>query len=80
MGTGPEMDPALLKVNLSNVTETKISDSDVLRVGDFVLAIGNNYGLAATVTSGIGCDVFEQCVLRNHFLMWDLKNFGMKSL
>ena len=53
MGTDPKMDLALLKVNLPNLTETKIGDSDVLRVGDFVLAIGNNYGLAATVTSGI---------------------------
>ncbi len=53
VGSDPEMDLALLKVNLPNLTETNIGNSDDLRVGDFVLAIGNNYGLAATVTSGI---------------------------
>ena len=53
VGSDPEMDLALLKVDLPNLTETKIGNSDNLRVGDFVLAIGNNFGLAATVTSGI---------------------------
>ena len=36
MGTDPEIDLALLKVNLPNLTETKIGDSDVLRVGEKV--------------------------------------------
>jgi S1-C subfamily serine protease len=47
------MDLALLKIPAENLQEVIIGDSDELRVGDFVLALGNNYGLEATVTSGI---------------------------
>ncbi len=53
VGTDPDMDLALLRVDLPNLVEIKLGDSDDLRVGDFVLALGNNYGLSATVTSGI---------------------------
>ena len=53
VGTDPEMDLALLKIDAENLTDVTLGDSDELRVGDFVLAIGNNYGLSATVTSGI---------------------------
>ncbi len=53
VGTDPDMDLALLKIDADNLTDVTLGDSDELRVGDFVLAIGNNYGLSATVTSGI---------------------------
>jgi serine protease Do/serine protease DegQ len=53
VGTDPAMDLALLKIPAENLQEVIIGDSDELRVGDFVLALGNNYGLEATVTSGI---------------------------
>lgn len=53
VGTDPDMDLALLKIDMPNLTEVSLGNSDQLRVGDFVLAIGNNYGLSATVTSGI---------------------------
>ena len=53
VGTDPDMDLALLKIDMPDLTEVSIGNSDRLRVGDFVLAIGNNYGLSATVTSGI---------------------------
>ena len=53
IGSDPDMDLAVLQVELDNLTEVQLGDSDKLRVGDFVLAIGNNYGLSATVTSGI---------------------------
>ncbi len=53
IGTDPDMDLALLKVDLSNLVEIELGNSDELRVGDFVLALGNNYGLSSTVTSGI---------------------------
>ena len=53
VGTDPDMDLALLKIDAENLTDVTLGDSDELRVGDFVLAIGNNYGLSATVTSGI---------------------------
>jgi len=53
VGTDPDMDLALLKIHLSDLIAIDLGDSDRLRVGDFVLALGNNYGLSATVTSGI---------------------------
>ena len=53
IGTDPDMDLALLKVDLTNLVEIELGNSDELRVGDFVLALGNNYGLSSTVTSGI---------------------------
>ncbi len=53
MGADPQSDIALLKVEPDNLTAVKVADSDALRVGDFVVAIGNPFGLSTTVTSGI---------------------------
>ncbi len=53
LGTDPATDVAVLQVDASGLTEVKVSDSDQLRVGDFVVAIGNPFGLGQTVTSGI---------------------------
>lgn len=53
VGTDPETDVAVLKMPADNLTEIKPADSDKLRVGDFVVAIGNPFGLGQTVTSGI---------------------------
>ena len=53
VGTDPDADVALLQVDADNLTAIKIADSDKLRVGDFVVAIGNPFGLGQTVTSGI---------------------------
>ena len=53
VGSDAATDIALLKVEAENLTEMPIGDSDVVRVGDFVLAIGNPFGLGHTVTSGI---------------------------
>ncbi|MCW8931771.1 MAG: DegQ family serine endoprotease [Gammaproteobacteria bacterium] len=53
IGTDPQTDIAVLKVNSNNLTEVKFSNSDHLRVGDFTLAIGHPFGLGQTVTSGI---------------------------
>ncbi len=53
VGSDPPMDLALLKIDEENLQAVDIGDSDRLRVGDFVLAFGNNFGLSATVTSGI---------------------------
>ena len=53
VGTDPDTDVAVIKVPPENLTDIKIADSDELRVGDFVVAIGNPFGLGQTVTSGI---------------------------
>jgi len=53
VGSDPETDIAVLKVEQDNLTELPMSNSDSLRVGDFVVAIGNPFGLGQTVTSGI---------------------------
>ena len=53
VGTDPETDVAVIKIPAKNLAALKSTDSDKLRVGDFVVAIGNPFGLGQTVTSGI---------------------------
>ena len=53
IGSDPDTDVAVIQVQANNLTELPISDSSQLRVGDFVVAIGNPFGLGQTVTSGI---------------------------
>ena len=53
VGTDPETDVAVIKIPAEDLTALKTTDSDNLRVGDFVVAIGNPFGLGQTVTSGI---------------------------
>jgi len=53
VGTDPGSDVAVLKVEAANLVDLPIADSDRAEVGDFVVAIGNPFGLGHTVTSGI---------------------------
>jgi Do/DeqQ family serine protease len=53
VGTDPETDVAVVQIPAKNLTAVPLADSDKLRVGDFVVAIGNPFGLGQTVTSGI---------------------------
>lgn len=53
LGSDPESDVALLQVPAIDLNEVKLANSDDLQVGDFVVAIGNPFGLGQTVTSGI---------------------------
>ncbi|MBI3773810.1 MAG: Do family serine endopeptidase [Gammaproteobacteria bacterium] len=53
VGTDPESDLAVLKIEAQQLPEIVIGQSDSLRVGDVVLAIGNPFGVGQTVTSGI---------------------------
>ncbi|MHB1207154.1 MAG: trypsin-like peptidase domain-containing protein, partial [Rhodospirillaceae bacterium] len=53
VGSDKETDIALLQIEAKGLTALPIGDSDAMRVGDFVVAIGNPFGLGQTVTSGI---------------------------
>lgn len=53
LGTDPDTDVALIQVKGEGLSALPLADSDKLRVGDFVIAIGNPFGLGQTVTSGI---------------------------
>lgn len=55
IGTDAKTDLAVLKANLKDekVNEAKFGNSDTMRVGDWVIAIGNPFGLGGTVTAGI---------------------------
>ena len=53
LGTDPEADVAVIQIHADNLTALKVANSSQLKVGDFVVAIGNPFGLGQTVTSGI---------------------------
>jgi len=53
IGTDPETDVAVIQIEADNLQALEFADSDPLRVGDFVVAVGNPFGLGQTVTSGI---------------------------
>ncbi|MGE4111143.1 MAG: Do family serine endopeptidase [Burkholderiales bacterium] len=53
VGTDPGTDIAVLQISASRLSALRIGDSDALQVGDYVLAIGNPFGIGQTVTSGI---------------------------
>ncbi|MDY6920666.1 MAG: DegQ family serine endoprotease [Pseudomonadota bacterium] len=53
VGSDPDVDIAILDIDGDNLSEVKIADSDSTRVGDFVVAIGNPFGLGQTVTTGV---------------------------
>jgi len=53
VGSDPDTDIALLRIAAQDLTALPIGDADRLEVGDYVLAIGNPFGLGQAVTSGI---------------------------
>jgi len=53
IGSDPGTDIALLRIPAERLTAVAIGDSDALQVGDYVVAIGNPFGIGQTVTSGI---------------------------
>jgi serine protease DegQ len=70
VGTDPETDIAVLKIDLKNLPVITFAQSEQARVGDVVLAIGNPYGFGQTVTFGIvsalgrhlGINTFENSI------------------
>ena len=53
MGSDANTDVALLKVEAEDLVEIELAEIDSVHVGDFVVAIGNPFGIGQTVTSGI---------------------------
>ena len=53
LGHDVDTDIAVIQIPAENLSEVPMGDSSALRVGDFVVAVGNPFGLGQTVTSGI---------------------------
>ncbi len=53
IGSDPQTDLAVIKIEAENLSTIPIGNSDALRVGELVLAVGNPYGLSQTITMGI---------------------------
>ena len=53
IGADPEVDIAVLDIEAQSLTQLDLRDSDQVRVGDFVVAIGNPFGLGQTITTGV---------------------------
>ncbi len=53
IGADPQSDVALIQIKADNLSEVAYADSDLLKIGDFAIAIGNPFGLGHTVTYGI---------------------------
>ncbi|RQV60256.1 Do family serine endopeptidase [Burkholderia cenocepacia] len=70
IGSDPETDLAVLKINMTNLPTITLGRSDQSRVGDVVLAIGNPFGVGQTVTMGI-----ISALGRNHLGINTFENF-----
>ncbi|WWO97807.1 MAG: Do family serine endopeptidase [Candidatus Dasytiphilus stammeri] len=68
IGKDPRTDIALIQLkNFENLTEIKFADSDNVHVGDYSIAIGNQYGLGETVTAGIISALGRSGLNTNHY-------------
>jgi serine protease DegQ len=70
VGTDPETDLALIKVNAKSLPAITFASADKLNIGDVVLAIGNPFGVGQTVTQGI-----VSALGRNHLGINTFENF-----
>ncbi|MBC7819490.1 MAG: trypsin-like peptidase domain-containing protein [Planctomycetaceae bacterium] len=53
VGTDPKTDVAVVKIDASDLPMARLADSENVRVGDWVIAVGGPFGLESTVTAGI---------------------------
>jgi serine protease DegQ len=70
VGTDPESDLALLKIDATNLPSITFAKTDELDIGDIVLAIGNPFGVGQTITQGI-----VSALGRNHLGINTYENF-----
>jgi serine protease DegQ len=70
IGTDPATDLAMVRIPAEDLKALPFADSRALRVGDFVVAVGNPFGLGQTVTSGI-----VSALGRNTFRELEFQNF-----
>lgn len=70
IGTDPESDLALIKIEATNLPAITFASSDAINIGDIVLAIGNPFGVGQTVTQGI-----VSALGRNHLGINTFENF-----
>jgi serine protease Do len=68
--TDPKTDLAILKVEASGLIAARLGDSDIVEVGDWVLALGQPFGLEGTVTAGI-ISAKGDGIQRGNFLQTD---------
>ena len=74
IGKDPTTDLALLKVEESGLPFVRLGDSDKLKIGEWVLAVGNPYDLTSTVTAGI-----VSAKARNINILRSKENFAIES-
>ena len=68
VGTDPNLDLAVLKIDAKNLPSIEIGSSSDVRIGDWVLAVGNPFNLTSTVTAGIVSAIgSETAALRENF-------------
>ncbi len=71
VGTDPDSDIAVLKVEATGLVAAPLGDSDAMQVGDWVVAIGSPFGLTQTVTSGIVSAVNRDRVANGNITKYD---------
>ncbi len=74
VGTDPSTDIALLKLESTNLPYISFGNSDILKVGEWVLAVGNPFNLTSTVTAGI-----VSAKARNINILDDQSNYPIES-
>ncbi len=74
VGTDPSTDIALLKLESTNLPYISFGNSDILKVGEWVLAVGNPFNLTSTVTAGI-----VSAKARNISILRDQSNYPIES-
>lgn len=74
VGTDPSTDIALLKLESTNLPYISFGNSDILKVGEWVLAVGNPFNLTSTVTAGI-----VSAKARNINILRDQSNYPVES-